>query len=160
MSSFERELIRGLKTLNLPGGIQKSSAILLHTKIVCNHLSWPSKNIYCISRQILGSPDTFWAVRTYFQLSGHILNCPDIFWLWEHILDFLDLYSRLVFRRPRPKIFRMDPNQLGGNATLQPAFLGLWNWKRLVETAGGQMAPVHMLIQAVRAISFFYSAMS
>ena len=74
MSSFERELIRGLKTLNLPGGIQKSSAILLHTKIVCNHLSWPSKNIYCISRQIRGSRPIFWAVQTYFEQSGHIFG--------------------------------------------------------------------------------------
>ena len=41
-------------------------------------------------------------------------------------LDCPDVFFGQVFRRPRPEIFRMDPNLPGGNATLPPAFLGLW----------------------------------
>ena len=83
--------VRGLKTLYLPGGTQKSSgrktrkSLSRHTKKVRNHLSrptifWTVRTYLELSGHILNCPDTSWTVRTNFGLSGHILSCLDKFW--------------------------------------------------------------------------------
>ena len=88
---------RGLKTLYLLGGTQKSSgrkthkSLSRHTEKVPNHLSRPT---------------IFWTVRTHFGLSGHNLSCPETSWTFRTYFELsgyiFDLFSRLVFRRPWP----------------------------------------------------------